>query len=161
MESALISLTFDDGLRCQFEQAVPILRRYDFVATFFLVANQDATHDSWWRRKNDWWKIDWREVDIAMLKQLAPRVVIPPSPKNRACIASAMEMARIAPEGPSTMAAMVTPSACPVVPPGSGRLNIISTNANAAKTEMSGITRVVSARFTRRKAAYQPTPAPA
>jgi peptidoglycan/xylan/chitin deacetylase (PgdA/CDA1 family) len=70
MESALISLTFDDGLRCQFEQAVPILRRYDFVATFFLVANQDATHDSWWRRKNDWWKIDWREVDIAMLKQL-------------------------------------------------------------------------------------------
>lgn len=70
MGSALVSLTFDDGLRCQFEQAVPILRRYDFAATFFLVANQDATHDSWWRRKNDWWKIDWREDDIEMLKQL-------------------------------------------------------------------------------------------
>jgi Polysaccharide deacetylase len=31
--------TFDDGLRCQFEQAVPILDRYRLPATFFLVAN--------------------------------------------------------------------------------------------------------------------------
>jgi hypothetical protein len=35
---ALVSLTFDDGLRCQFEQAVPILDRHGFPATFFLVA---------------------------------------------------------------------------------------------------------------------------
>ena len=52
-----------------------------------------------------------------------------------------MESARIAPDGPSTIAAMVTPSAWPVVPPGSGRLNIITTNEKAAKTEISGMTR--------------------
>src|SRR6266851_5617228 len=38
---ALVSLTFDDGLRCQFEKAVPILDRYGFPGTFFLVANTD------------------------------------------------------------------------------------------------------------------------
>jgi peptidoglycan/xylan/chitin deacetylase (PgdA/CDA1 family) len=70
MESALVSLTFDDGLRCQFEQAVPILDRYEFPATFFLIANQDATQARWWGHINDWWKIDWREDDIAMLKEL-------------------------------------------------------------------------------------------
>jgi peptidoglycan/xylan/chitin deacetylase (PgdA/CDA1 family) len=70
MESALVSLTFDDGLRCQFEQAVPILHQCGFPATFFLVANQDATQDRWLGHTNDWWKIDWREDDIAMLKQL-------------------------------------------------------------------------------------------
>lgn len=69
MEPALISLTFDDGLRCQFEHAVPILQRYDFPATFFLVANEDATHECW-NHANDWWKIDWRASDITMLKQL-------------------------------------------------------------------------------------------
>jgi peptidoglycan/xylan/chitin deacetylase (PgdA/CDA1 family) len=69
MESALVSLTFDDGLRCQFEHAVPILQRYGFPATFFLVANQDATQECW-NHANDWWKIDWRASDIAMLKQL-------------------------------------------------------------------------------------------
>ena len=95
-----------------------------------------------------------------MLKQFAPSVLMPPSPKNSAWMAIAIESARIAPDGPSTMAAMVTPSACPVVPPGSGRLNIITTNENAAKTEMSGITRVNSARFNRRKAEYHPATAP-
>src|ERR1039458_3217699 len=77
-----------------------------------------------------------------MLKQFAPSVLMPPSPKNRAWIASAMEMTRIAPDGPSTMAEMVTPNAWPVVPPGSGRLNIMTTNENAAKTEISGTTRL-------------------
>ena len=69
MESALISVTFDDGLRCQFEQAVPILDQYGFPATFFLVANQESTQERW-NHINDWWKIDWREDDIAVLKQL-------------------------------------------------------------------------------------------
>src|ERR1700704_2612175 len=69
MESGLISLTFDDGLRCQFERAVPILDKYGFPATFFLVANQDATQERW-NHINEWWKTDWREDDIAMLKKL-------------------------------------------------------------------------------------------
>jgi peptidoglycan/xylan/chitin deacetylase (PgdA/CDA1 family) len=67
---ALVSLTFDDGFRCQFEKALPILDSYDILATFFLVANRDATHDRWAGHFNDWWKIDWREDDIAMLKKL-------------------------------------------------------------------------------------------
>src|SRR5271169_4170533 len=76
-------------------------------------------------------------------------------------MARAMEMARIAPDGPSTMAAMVTPTAWPVVPPGSGRLNIMTTNANAANTEMSGTTRLSRERLRRFNAAYHPAIAPA
>jgi hypothetical protein len=68
---ALISLTFDDGLRCQFERAIPILNQHGFPATFFLIANQDSTHDRWAGHTKDWWEIDWREDDIEMLKQLA------------------------------------------------------------------------------------------
>ncbi len=67
---ALVSLTFDDGLRCQFERAIPILNQHGFPATFFLIANQDSTHDRWAGHTKDWWKIDWREDDIEMLKQL-------------------------------------------------------------------------------------------
>jgi peptidoglycan/xylan/chitin deacetylase (PgdA/CDA1 family) len=66
---SLVSITFDDGLRCQFEKAVPILDRYGIPATFFLVANRDPTHEAW-NHKNDWWKIDWSEADIANLKNL-------------------------------------------------------------------------------------------
>src|SRR4051812_4610097 len=73
----------------------------------------------------------------------------------------AIESARRAPDGPSTMTAMVTPSACPVVPPGSGRLNIMMTKAKAAKTEMSGIMRPVRTRLTRRRAEYHAAAAPA
>lgn len=69
MES-LVSLTFDDGLRCQFDNAVPVLDRYDIPATFFLIGNRDSTHDRWLGHTNDWWKIDWREDDIANLKKL-------------------------------------------------------------------------------------------
>lgn len=36
---ALLSLTFDDGLRCQLENAVPALNARDLRATFFLVAS--------------------------------------------------------------------------------------------------------------------------
>jgi peptidoglycan/xylan/chitin deacetylase (PgdA/CDA1 family) len=67
---ALVSLTFDDGFRCQFEKALPILNSYGIPATFFLIANQNQTHDLWSGHTNDWWKIDWRDEDIAMLKKL-------------------------------------------------------------------------------------------
>jgi peptidoglycan/xylan/chitin deacetylase (PgdA/CDA1 family) len=64
-----ISLTFDDGLRCQFDNAIPVLNRHRIPATFFLIANQDATHESWDHR-DEWWKIDWSKGDIANLKKL-------------------------------------------------------------------------------------------
>src|SRR5207302_3832801 len=64
--SALISLTFDDGFRCQFDQALPILNAHGVPATFFLIANQEPTHEC---HNNEWWKIDWRDDDVAMLKK--------------------------------------------------------------------------------------------
>jgi len=70
---ALVSLTFDDGLRCQFEKAVPILDRYGIPATFFLIANQEHTHDRWLGHTNDRWKIDWRDDDIGMLRELVQK----------------------------------------------------------------------------------------
>jgi peptidoglycan/xylan/chitin deacetylase (PgdA/CDA1 family) len=70
MMQSLISLTFDDGLRCQFEKAVPILASHGIRATFFLTANQEPTHESWYGHRDDWWKIDWREDDIANLRKL-------------------------------------------------------------------------------------------
>lgn len=63
---SLVSLTFDDGFRCQFDQALPVLKRHGIPATFFLIANQEPTHEG---RKNEWWKIDWRDEDLAMLKK--------------------------------------------------------------------------------------------
>jgi peptidoglycan/xylan/chitin deacetylase (PgdA/CDA1 family) len=67
---ALVSLTFDDGLRCQFERAVPILDRYGFPATFFLVANTDPIFTDGFaeRRGFNWRKIAWNEDDIQLLK---------------------------------------------------------------------------------------------
>ena len=47
------------------------------------------------------------------------------------------------------------PTACPVVPPGSGRLNIMMTNENAANSEISGMSRACKADFTRWRAMYQ------
>ena len=84
-----------------------------------------------------------------MLKQLAPIAVMPPSPKNSACTTIATDTASIAAHGPSTTVANPIPTACPVVPPGSGRLNIMITNENAANSESSGTSRVCSAFFTR------------
>jgi peptidoglycan/xylan/chitin deacetylase (PgdA/CDA1 family) len=66
---AFVSLTFDDGLRCQFEKALPVLSRCGLVGTFFLIANSDPTHESW-NHRNEWWKIDWRDDDIVLLKRL-------------------------------------------------------------------------------------------
>jgi peptidoglycan/xylan/chitin deacetylase (PgdA/CDA1 family) len=67
-----VSLTFDDGLRCQFEQAVPILDRYGFLATFFLVANTDSTHTDGFPHP-DWSKTDWSEKDIHHFKSMIQR----------------------------------------------------------------------------------------
>jgi peptidoglycan/xylan/chitin deacetylase (PgdA/CDA1 family) len=66
---ALVSLTFDDGFRCQFDRAIPILNSHHLPATFFLIANRDETHDRWAGHTSDWWKINWCEDDVAMLKQ--------------------------------------------------------------------------------------------
>ena len=68
---------------------------------------------------------------------------------------SAIEIARMEAHGPSTIAAMPTPTACPVVPPGSGRLNIMMMNENAANTESSGTMWVFSPRFMRRSDIHQ------
>ena len=72
MDKSLICLTFDDGLRCQFEQAVPILDRYDFPATFFLVANTDPIHTDGCLHP-DWSKTDWSEKDIQFFKSMIQR----------------------------------------------------------------------------------------
>lgn len=69
---ARVSLTFDDGLRCQFERALPILDRYGFPATFFLVANTDPIHTDGGQHP-DWRKINWSEQDIEFLKGMVRR----------------------------------------------------------------------------------------
>ena len=74
MESALVSLTFDDGLRCQFEQAVPILDRYELPATFFLVANTDPIHTDG-STHPDWRKSDWNERDIQFFKGMIGQLI--------------------------------------------------------------------------------------
>src|SRR3954453_16772151 len=90
-----------------------------------------------------------------MLKQLAPYADMPPSPKKIACTNNATEMASIDIQGPRTIAEIPIPTACPVVPPGSGKLNIISTNENAEKTARSGTACVASFALTRFIATYQ------
>jgi peptidoglycan/xylan/chitin deacetylase (PgdA/CDA1 family) len=67
---SIVSLTFDDGLRCQFARAVPVLNRHGMRGTFFLITNRNATHDQWSGHSDDWWKIDWQPEDIAMLQTL-------------------------------------------------------------------------------------------
>src|SRR4051812_35234510 len=78
------------------------------------------------------------EPTIAMLQQFAPIAVIPPSPNRMAWMISALEIAAIAAHAPSTIVATPTPTAWPVVPPGSGKLNIMMTNENAAINDSSG-----------------------
>jgi peptidoglycan/xylan/chitin deacetylase (PgdA/CDA1 family) len=72
MSKGLVSLTFDDGLRCQFDRAVPILDHYGLPATFFLVANTDPMHTDG-HPHPDWRKIDWSVDDIQLLKGMAQR----------------------------------------------------------------------------------------
>jgi peptidoglycan/xylan/chitin deacetylase (PgdA/CDA1 family) len=66
---SLISLTFDDGLRCQFEQALPILDSYRLPATFFLVANSDRALKDGIRHPR-WSKTNWSKKDIQFLKSM-------------------------------------------------------------------------------------------
>lgn len=75
MNKALVSLTFDDGLRSQFDSGVPILDGYGLPATFFLVANTDAIFTDGWAEFNglEWHKIDWRTDDIRLLKKMIAR----------------------------------------------------------------------------------------
>jgi peptidoglycan/xylan/chitin deacetylase (PgdA/CDA1 family) len=69
---SLISLTFDDGLRCQFDRALPILTSHGLPATFFLVANRDRalkdglSHPRW--RKTNWSRKDVR-LFTSMIQQ--------------------------------------------------------------------------------------------
>lgn len=66
---SLISLTFDDGLRCQFERALPILNQYGFRATFFLVANTEPVLLDGYPHP-DWSKTDWSKKDIQLSKSM-------------------------------------------------------------------------------------------
>src|SRR5438034_9240854 len=72
MDRALVSLTFDDGLRCQFQHAVPMLDQHGFRATFFLVANTDPIHTDGYPHP-DWRKTNWSEEDIQFLKGMVQR----------------------------------------------------------------------------------------
>jgi peptidoglycan/xylan/chitin deacetylase (PgdA/CDA1 family) len=69
---ALVSLTFDDGLRCHFERALPILDRHGFCATFFLIANTNPLHLDGGKHP-DWRKIDWSKQDNQLLKSMLQR----------------------------------------------------------------------------------------
>jgi peptidoglycan/xylan/chitin deacetylase (PgdA/CDA1 family) len=69
---SLISLTFDDGLRCQFEQALPILNQHGFPATFFLVANTEPILTDGYPHP-DWSKTDWSEKDVQFFKSMVQR----------------------------------------------------------------------------------------
>jgi peptidoglycan/xylan/chitin deacetylase (PgdA/CDA1 family) len=71
-EPALVSLTFDDGLRSQLERALPILDQYGLSATFFLVANTDPIHTDGCTHP-DWRKTDWSEEDIQFLRGMVQR----------------------------------------------------------------------------------------
>lgn len=66
---SLISLTFDDGLRCHFERAVPILDQHGLTATFFLVANKEPILVDGYSHP-DWSKTDWNEKDMRFLKSM-------------------------------------------------------------------------------------------
>lgn len=60
---AIVSLTFDDGLRCHFDSALPILDAYGFKATFFLVANTDSVLKDGLKHPR-WKKTRWSREDI-------------------------------------------------------------------------------------------------
>jgi peptidoglycan/xylan/chitin deacetylase (PgdA/CDA1 family) len=70
MDKGLVSLTFDDGLRCQFERAIPILGQYGLSATFFLVANTDPILTDGHSHPH-WRKITWSAEDVQLLKGIA------------------------------------------------------------------------------------------
>lgn len=64
---SIISLTFDDGLRCHFEKALPILNVHGLLATFFLVANADRSLKDGFRHPR-WKKTNWNKKDVQLLR---------------------------------------------------------------------------------------------
>jgi len=68
----IISLTFDDGLRCQIERGVPILDQHGLTATFFIAANTSPVHLDYCTHA-PWPKIEWNATDIRTLKDLVRR----------------------------------------------------------------------------------------
>ena len=90
-----------------------------------------------------------------MLKQLAPNARTPPSPKNSAWMANATLTAITAAHGPSSTATNTAPTACAVVPSGTGTLNIITRKQYAAPSASSGTERVLTTLRTRRAATTQ------
>ncbi len=69
---SLTSLTFDDGLRCHFERALPILDLHNLSATFFLVANTEPILIDGYEHP-DWSKTDWNNKDVQLLKSMLQR----------------------------------------------------------------------------------------
>src|SRR3954447_1990420 len=92
---------------------------------------------------------------MAMLKQLAPKARMPPSPKNRAWISRAVLTAMTAAHGPSRQATKTPPTAWAVVPSGIGTLNIITRKQYAAPMATSGTYRLLTTLRTRRPATTQ------
>src|SRR5258705_9779569 len=88
----------------------------------------------------------------AMFSAFAPKARTPPSPKNSAWIASATETATTAAHGPSSTATSTAPTACAVVPSGTGTLNIITQKQYAAASATSGAYRSATTLRMRRPA---------
>jgi len=68
----IISLTFDDGLRCQMECGVPVLDRHRLPATFFIAANASPEHLDYCPHA-PWRKIEWNLDDVRTLKDIVRR----------------------------------------------------------------------------------------
>jgi hypothetical protein len=66
-----------------------------------------------------------------------------------------MLIASMAPHGPTAIAIRTPPTACPVVPPGSGMLNIMMMNVKVAEMASRGTFRVVRLSFSLRAATRQ------
>jgi len=75
-------------------------------------------------------------MTTAILKQLAPMAVIPPSPNTRAWMIKTTETERTAVQGPRSNVIIHAPTAWPVVPPGIGILNIWMRKEKAADIAM-------------------------
>jgi peptidoglycan/xylan/chitin deacetylase (PgdA/CDA1 family) len=68
----MVSLTFDDGLRCQIERGLPILNQHGLPATFFIAANTSPLHLDYCPHA-PWRKIEWNAADIRTLKDMVHR----------------------------------------------------------------------------------------
>ncbi|MEI7766438.1 MAG: polysaccharide deacetylase family protein [Phycisphaerae bacterium] len=62
-KDAALSFTFDDGIRDQVDLAVPLLERYGFRATFFVIAGLTPDHkkDPRAQRSGEWASVAWEE----------------------------------------------------------------------------------------------------